>query len=134
MVTWAMPFEAWIHLANAHSRAAARPSVRSWSSKQAARHLADDASPQRVPLAREVATALMQLGKLIGRSNELATSASYCAGRRPRVRGSAGAGRSRPLAELQGREADAADALQEAERLMQRVGATRGNGEGAEPT
>ena len=114
-------FEAWIHLANALTRSgqAERALV---ELEQAAALAYDSASPQRVPLAREVATALMQLGKLHLAEAELATALRIARAQSLAYEEAQALRTLAALAELQGREADAADALREAERLMQRVG------------
>ena len=90
--------------------------------EQAAALADDGASPQRVPLAREVATALMQLGKLPLAEAELATALRIARAQGLAYEEAQALRTLAALAELQGRESEAADALQEAERLMQRVG------------
>ena len=83
-------FEAWIHLANALTRSGEAERALA-ELEQAAELAGDAASPQRVPLAREVATALMQLGKLPLAEAEARDGASHCEGAGPRLRGGAGA-------------------------------------------
>ena len=114
-------FEAWIYLASALTRSgqADRALV---ELEQAAELAGDGASPQRVPLAREVATALMQLGKLPLAEAELATALRIARAQGFAYEEAQALRALAALAELQGRESEAADALQEAERLMQRVG------------
>ncbi len=114
-------FEAWINLASALTRSgqADRALV---ELEQAAELAGDSASPQRVPLAREVASALMQLGKLPQAEAELATALRIARAQGFAYEEAQALRALAALAELQGRESEAADALQEAERLMQRVG------------
>ena len=114
-------FEAWIHLASALTRSgqADRALV---ELEQAVELAGDSASPQRVPLAREVASALIQLGKLPLAEAELATALRIAKAQRLAYEEAQALRALAALAELQGREQEAADALQEAERLMQRVG------------
>jgi class 3 adenylate cyclase/tetratricopeptide (TPR) repeat protein len=114
-------FEAWIQLASALTRSgqAERALL---ELEQAAELAGDAASPQRVPLAREVATALMQLGKLPLAEAELATALRIAREQGFAYEEAQALRALAALAELQGRESDAADARQEAERLMQRVG------------
>ena len=114
-------FEAWIHLANALTRSGEAERALA-ELEQAAALAYDGASPQRVPLAREVATALMQLGKLPLAEAELATALRLARAQDLAYEEAQALRTLAALAELQGRESDAADALQEAERLMQRVG------------
>lgn len=114
-------FEAWIYLASALTRSgqAERALV---ELEQAAELAGDGASPQRVPLAREVATALMQLGKLPLAEAEVETALRIARAQGLAYEEAQALRALAALAELQGRESEAADALQEAERLMQRVG------------
>ena len=116
-------FDAWIHLADALTRSdqAERALV---ELEQAAALVGDAASPNRVPLARELATAFMQLGNLARAEDELTTALRVARAQGLAYEEAQALRALAALAELQGRETDAADALQEAERLMQRVGVT----------
>jgi class 3 adenylate cyclase/tetratricopeptide (TPR) repeat protein len=114
-------FDAWIHLADALIRSGeAERAVAEL--EQAAVLVGDEASPNRVPLARELATAFMQLGNLARAEDELATALQVARAQGLAYEEAQALRALAALAELQGREADAADALQEADRLMQRVG------------
>ena len=66
-------FDAWIHLADALTRSGQAERALA-ELEQAAALVGDEASPNRVPLAREVATAMMQLGNLARAEAELATA------------------------------------------------------------
>jgi class 3 adenylate cyclase/tetratricopeptide (TPR) repeat protein len=116
-------FDAWIHLADALTRSGQAERALA-ELEQAAALVGDEASPNRVPLAREVATAMMQLGNLARAEAELATALRVARAQGLAYEEAQALRTLAALAELQGRESDAADALREAERLMQRVGET----------
>jgi hypothetical protein len=67
---------------------------------------------------------MMQLGNLARAEAELATALQVARAQGLAYEEAQALRTLAALAELQGRESDAADALQEAERLMQRVGQT----------
>jgi tetratricopeptide (TPR) repeat protein len=115
--------EAWIQLADGLTRGgqAERALV---ELEQAAALAGDDASPHRVPLAREAATALMQLGKLSEAEEELATALSAARAQGLAYEEAQALRGLSELARLQGRVSDADEALHEADRLMQRIAAT----------
>ena len=106
------------------SRGAVKPSEPFRELQQAAALVGDNASPDRVPLARELATALMQLGKLAEAADELSTAIGVSRAQGLAYEEAQAHRALAELAKLEGRESDAADALHEAERLMQRVGET----------
>jgi tetratricopeptide (TPR) repeat protein len=116
-------FDAWIQLANALTRSGEAEQAL-LELEQAAALVGDTASPNRVPLARECATALMQLEKLAEAEEELTTAIRVAKAQGLAYEEAQALRALSELATMQGREAEAADALQEAERLMQRVGAT----------
>jgi class 3 adenylate cyclase/tetratricopeptide (TPR) repeat protein len=116
-------FDAWIHLADALTRSGQAERALA-ELEQAAALVGDEASPNRVPLAREVATAFMQLGNLVRAEDELATALRVARAQGLAYEEAQALRALAALAELQGRESAAADALREAERLMQRVGET----------
>ena len=113
-------FEAWIYLADALTRSGEAERAL-MELEQAAALIPDDASPHRVPLARESAMALVQLGRLAQAADELETAL-----RMSRAQGLAyeevrTLTALAELARLEGRQPDADAALHEAESLMQRV-------------
>ena len=116
-------FDAWIQLAGALTRSGEAERAVS-ELQQAAALVGDNASPDRVPLARELATALMQLGKLAEAADELSTAIGVSRAQGLAYEEAQAHRALAELAKLEGRESDAADALHEAERLMQRVGET----------
>ncbi len=116
-------FDAWIHLADALTRSGQAERALA-ELEQAAALVGDDASPHRVPLARECATALMQLGRLARAEEELETALRVARAQGLAYEEAQALRAVAELARMQGRESDAADALREAERLMQRVGET----------
>ena len=113
-------FEAWIYLADALTRSGEAERALA-ELEQAAALVADDASPQRVPLARESATALMQLGRLAQAEDELETALRMARAQGLAYQEAQTLTALAQLARLEGRESDAEAALHEAERLMQRV-------------
>ena len=125
--------QAWIHLADAYSQVD-EPDRALSELGEAELLLADDSSPLRAPLARIRATASMQRGDLSTAGDELSSALHVAHGQGLAYEEAQTLHVLAQLAEMEGRDKDAEDALHEAERLMQRVGATRGNGEGAEPT
>lgn len=125
--------EAWIHLADAYSRLG-EPDRSLSELAEAERFLEDGSSPLRAPLARIRATALMQRGDLSTAGDELSSALQVAQGQGLVYEEARALRALARLAQLEGRDADADAALHEAERLMQRVGATRAEGEAAEPT
>jgi tetratricopeptide (TPR) repeat protein len=116
-------FDAWMHLADALTRSgqAERALV---ELEHAAAFAGDSASPNRVPLARECATALMQLGKLARAEEELATAIRIARAQGLAYEEAQALRAVAELAKLEGRDSDAADALHEAESLMERISGT----------
>jgi tetratricopeptide (TPR) repeat protein len=114
-------FEAWVYLACALTRSGQAEQALV-ELGQAATLAGDDASPHRVPLARETATALMQLGKLAQAEAELGEALRLARAQGLAYEEAKAHLAFAQLAMLQGNESDAADARHEADRLMQRVG------------
>jgi class 3 adenylate cyclase/tetratricopeptide (TPR) repeat protein len=85
--------------------------------------LESDASPFRAPLSRVRATALMKTGDLVAAGEEVAKSLEVARSQGLAYEEAQALQTMADLARLEGRVADAADALQQADRLMQRVGA-----------
>ncbi len=113
-------FEAWIYLSDALTRSGEAERALA-ELEQAAALVPDDASPLRVPLARESATALMQLGRLEEAEAELETALRMARAQGLAYQEAQALTALAQLARLEGRQADADAALHEAEGLMQRV-------------
>jgi predicted ATPase/class 3 adenylate cyclase len=123
--------DAWIHLADAYARIG-EPD-RSLSELAEAERLLEDASPLRAPLARIRATALIQQGDLSAAGEELSSALHVAQGQGLAYEEAQALRALAGLAQMDGRDAEADAALHEAERLMQRIGATRSKDEDAEP-
>ena len=124
--------EAWIHLADAYSQIG-EPDRSLSELDRAELLLADNSSPLRAPLARIRATAWMQRGELSTAIDELSSALHVAQGQGLAYEEAQALRLLARLAHMEGRDKDAENALHEAERLMQRVGASRGDGD-ADPT
>jgi class 3 adenylate cyclase/tetratricopeptide (TPR) repeat protein len=114
--------EALIHLADAHARVDdSDASLAELVSAEAL--LESESSPLRAPLARVRATALMQRGELTAAGEELSTSLRVARSQGLAYEEAQTLRTISELARLEGRTADASDALHQADGLMQRVGA-----------
>jgi class 3 adenylate cyclase/tetratricopeptide (TPR) repeat protein len=114
--------EALIHLADAHARVG--DSDASLAELVNAEELLEsESSPLRAPLARVRATALMQRGELTAAGKELSISLQVARSQGLAYEEAQTLRTISELARLEGRTADAADALHQADGLMQRVGA-----------
>jgi tetratricopeptide (TPR) repeat protein len=114
--------DAWVHLADAYHRVG-NPERSLAELDHAERLLVDAKSPLRASIARVRATALTQTGDLSRAGDELSTALSIARGQGLAYEEALILVVLARLAKLNGREDEAADALHEARRLMQRVGA-----------
>ena len=122
--------EAWTHLADAITRSG-EPDRAVAELAEARRLLDDDSSPLGAPIARIAANALMQQGDLERAGEQLSSAMKVAREQRLVYEEAQALFTLERIARLEGRDAEADDALHEAESLMQRVGASLATGDDA---
>ena len=122
--------EAWTHLSDAIIRTG-EPDRALSELAEARRLLDDDSSPLGAPIARIAAIALMEQGDLEQAGEQLSSAMKVAREQRLVYEEAQALFALERIARMEGRDAEADDALHEAESLMQRVGVSLATGDDA---